>query len=210
MQLYPSINAADQLDLAVAIDTVARSGADGLHVDIIDIENALYIPPVRQIIETCIIPIEIHLIVDDNHRYLKYLRQNVLNIQSYVERIIVHSNIMTQSYALDEVEAYDEVYLALNPAERPWTASPFWEKIDGITQMTVIPGRSGQTFISDAFVQIASEDFYNLPIEIDGGVCSFNIEYIREHDVDRVVCGSSFFNAVHKCKFVKEIKGDKE
>jgi len=102
--------------------------------------------------------------------------------------------------------------LALNPATSVDKIEPYLDKVDLVLVMSVVPGKSGQSFIPASLEKIALLNELrkkkNLPflIEVDGGLNETNVKAVLEAGADALVFGSAMYRAPDKAAFISEIK----
>ena len=146
-RICPSILSADFSRLEDEIRTVARAGADFLHVDVMDgqfVPNLTFGPIlVRAMRKLTSLPLDVHLMVADPLRFLEEFAK------AGADHLIVHLEaVKDASRALEEIRARG---LRAGLAVKPETPLPrYLEALphcDIALVMTVEPGAGGQPFL---------------------------------------------------------------
>jgi ribulose-phosphate 3-epimerase len=86
-----------------------------------------------------------------------------------------------------------DVYVVLNPSTEFDRVKKYFEIIDGIMIMSVVPGAEGQAFIESTYdkVKTLAEMIYgSFPIQIDGGVSDINVENLVKSGANNLCVGS--------------------
>ena len=147
----PSILSADFVNLERDLRAIARSGADYIHVDVMDglfVPNlTIGMPVVQAIARVSQLPLDVHLMIDRPIRYVDGFCQAGASI------LAVHLESDTPEgirAALERTRALGvRPALALKPGTPAEAALPYLELCDMILVMTVEPGFSGQAFMAD-------------------------------------------------------------
>ena len=197
--IAPSILAADFARLAD--ETAAVTGADWLHVDVMDnhfVPNlTLGLPVVESLLKVTDIPMDCHLMIDDPDRWAPpYAEAGAYNVTFHVE-----ATDNPVGVARDIRAAGAKAGLSVKPGT---PLDPYLEILrdfDTLLVMSVEPGFGGQSFIPDVLDKVRTArrlvDAGELTIlvEIDGGINADTIEAAAEAGVDCFVAGSAVYGA---------------
>lgn len=176
MIIAPSLLAADFGHLARETCRANRSGADRLHLDIMDghfVPNISFGPAVvRTLRPLTKLFFDVHLMCSQPEILLEpFARAGADQLTIHVELGEVVTGLIWKIKALGK-----KVGLAINPPTSIGLIQPYLEQIDGVLIMTVNPGFGGQSFIHETLPKIqqarAWRDERRLAyaIGVDGGV----------------------------------------
>lgn len=197
----PSLLAADFCNLEKDILMVNKSQADWLHLDIMD---GVFVPNIsfgftviEHIKKITAKPLDVHLMIIDADRYLTRFQQAGANI------LTVHYEACTHLHrTVSEIHNLGmKAGVALNPHTPVSLLRNILPYIDMVLIMTVNPGFSGQSFITECYNKIKElrilidTEGYDVLIEADGGISTINAPKLVETGVDILVAGNSVFSS---------------
>jgi len=199
IQVSPSILSADFSKLGEDIKRLEDSGADMIHVDVMDghfVPNLTIGPPViKSLRKYTKLPFDVHLMIDPVHKYIKDYSDAGADIITFHPEAT--ENI---SETINLIKSLNKkVGISLNPNTEISAATDYLDKIDLILIMSVYPGFGGQKFISEVIQkiknldQIRKEKKLNFSIEIDGGINFETSKIAIEAGVDILVSGTTIF-----------------
>jgi len=208
--IAPSILAADFARLAD--ETAAVSGADWLHVDVMDnhfVPNlTLGLPVVESLLNVTDIPMDCHLMIDDPHRWAPpYAEAGAYNVTFHAE-----ASDDPVAVARDIRAAGAKAGLSVKPGT---PIEPYLELLphfDTLLVMSVEPGFGGQKFIPEVLSKVAmvrrlvDAGELTIVVEIDGGINADTIEAAAEAGVDCFVAGSAVYSAADPALAVESLR----
>ena len=198
--IAPSILSADFTRLGADLATCQASGADWIHVDVMDgrfVPN-LTIGPV--VVEACRratdLPLDVHLMIKQPEHLLEAFAK------AGASRIIVHVETCPHLHrTLQQIKALGcAAGVTLNPSTPAAVIQPVLGMVDQVLVMSVNPGFGGQTFIPESFEKIRQiramldEIKSSARLEVDGGITAANLPLIRDAGADTFVAGSFIFH----------------
>lgn len=195
-QVLPSLLAADFGALAHDISRAAASGADALHLDVMDahfVPNLSFGPDVVALsrkVEPAFYR-HVHLMMTRPDRYLeKFAAAGAQTIQIHVEADCdIHAGLARiRTLGLRPA-------LVLNPETPADAVFPYLGECDELLVMTVHPGYGGQAFIADCLPKIAAlrRRAPELDIMVDGGVNAETAVLAARAGANQFVAGSYLF-----------------
>jgi len=199
IQISPSILSADFSKLGEDIKRLEESGADMIHVDVMDghfVPNLTIGPPViKNLRKYTKLPFDVHLMIDPVHNYIKdYISAGADIITFHPEAT---KNI---DETIDLIKSFKKkIGISLNPDTQIEMVIDHLEKIDLILIMSVYPGFGGQKFMGEVVQKIKDldktrrEKNLNFKIEIDGGINFETSKIAIEAGVDILVSGTTIF-----------------
>ena len=196
IQILPSLLAADFGALAGEISRVARSGADALHLDIMDahfVPNLSFGPDVVALarrVEPGLFR-NVHLMMTRPDLYLEaFARAGAQTVQIHVEADCdIHAE-------LARIRALGlRAGLVLNPETPVERIFPYLKACDELLVMTVHPGYGGQAFIADCLAKVTAVRARapHLDVMVDGGVNAETAVQAARAGANQFVAGSYLF-----------------
>ena len=203
IQISPSILSADFSQLGKEIKRLEDSGADMIHVDVMDghfVPNLTIGPPVIKALKKhSSMLFDVHLMIAPVHKYIEAYSDAGADI------ITIHPE------ATDDLEASiskikklnKKVGVSLNPETKIDIILNVLDQIDLVLVMSVNPGFGGQKFMPEVLnkikelKKIQNAKKLNFDIEIDGGINFENSKIAKDAGVDILVSGTTIFKENH-------------
>jgi len=201
IKIAPSILSADFSKLGEEVALATESGADMIHVDIMDgrfVPNITFgSEMVTAIRRWTNLPLDIHMMVAEPEKQIP------LFIDAGADIISVHFEACTHLHRIIEMIKLNNVSvgIALNPGTPINNISDVIEELDQIVIMSVNPGFPGQSFIPKTLSKI--EDLrkqitklgIKTDIEVDGGINTTSIKSAVTAGANILVAGSAVYNS---------------
>ena len=199
IKISPSILSADFSQLGQEIKNLENSGADMIHVDVMDghfVPNLTIGPPVIKALRKYTnIPFDVHLMINPVHKYIKDYAESGADI------ITIHPEATDSlQKSIDEIKKYKKkVGLSLNPDTKIEVIEKYLDQIDLVLVMSVFPGFGGQKFIKDVLQkierisEIKDKNSFKFDIEVDGGINFSNFKEVLKAGANVLVSGTTIF-----------------
>jgi ribulose-phosphate 3-epimerase len=202
-KLYPSLIAADLLNLRTAIKEL-ESSCDGFHLDLMDhhfVPNLSWGPDfVNSIACATELPLWVHLMVTNPGTIVEQLQ---LRAQDLVT--LHYESFVTPALLLELVllikKTNTRIGLAVSPKTEISLITDLLAQFDQVLIMSVEPGFSGQQFLPASYakieqlIQARRDQNLNFRIAVDGGVNLANINKLVQAGAQDLAVGTAIFNS---------------
>ena len=198
-KLSPSILGCDYLSLSETVETLKRAGTTMLHLDVMDgifVPNISFgVPVIDSIKKHTNIPLDVHLMIDRPHRYIKEFAA-VSDILGF--HFEAGSDIET---TLKEIKALGcKPCLTIKPKTKAEDIFEFLPLCDMVLVMSVEPGFGGQSFMPSALPKLEAlrtecqRRGLTVDLEVDGGINGDTAALAVNAGANVLVAGSYLFS----------------
>ena len=209
LEILPSLLAADFGRLSDEILRAEASGADALHLDIMDphfVPNLSFGPDVVALSRRTAPGFcrNVHLMMSRPDLYLdKFAAAGAQTIQIHVEADCDLHVELARIRALGVKPA-----IVLNPETPVERIAPYLDEVDEVLVMTVHPGYGGQKFIADCLPKVSwvRERRPDLDIMVDGGVNGDTAVESVKAGANQLVAGSYLFKQADMAAAVADMR----
>lgn len=210
--LAPSILSADFAKLGDALAMLESSGAEVVHVDVMDgrfVPNiTMGMPVVAAMRKYTTLPLDCHLMIVEPSRYALEF------VEAGASWVSVHQEADPHLHrTLDSIrKAGAKAGVALNPGTPVETLTDLFGDFDFVLLMSVNPGFGGQSFIPRIMDKVRRLDAlrteHQTPfmIQVDGGVSLKNATALIQAGVDCLVAGNAVFKAPDPAAAIHELQ----
>ena len=214
----PSMLASDFGHMADEASDVMSKGADLLHIDIMDghfADNLALSPDTVKGLRRALpeVFLDCHLMVEHPERFVDSFAKAGANHFSF------HLEVTKPFHpaGVDGHELIQRIHdagmsagMVINPYTGPEPLEPFWDKLELVLVMSVVPGFGGQAFI-DSVLEKTTWLSDHLPtsvrLEMDGGLDLQTTPDAVAAGVDVIVAGSAIFKASDRMHVINTMSG---
>ena len=200
--IAPSLLAADFSRLKEEIQEIEKSGADYLHLDVMDgtfVPNISFGAPVISALRKhSNLLFDVHLMVENPDRFIKDF------VNAGADIITVHAEASKHlNRTIQLIKSYGKkVGVSLNPSTPLNIIKYDLQDLDMVLIMTVNPGFGGQEFIERMIDKIRElrSTAPHIDIEVNSGINEDTGKKVKEAGANILVAGSYIFSGNYKEK----------
>lgn len=210
VKISPSVLTADFLTLGGDIERLEKAGTDMLHLDVMDgifVPNLSFgVPVIKSIKNHSTVPLDVHLMIDRPHRYIKEFAEvaDILGFHYEAGSPVAET--------LKEIRALGcKSCLTIKPKTEPEEIFEFLPLCDMVLVMSVEPGFGGQKFMESALYKLTAlkneieRQGLSIDLEVDGGINSETASLAVKAGANVLVAGSFLFSPLMEER-MKELK----
>ena len=208
----PSLLAADFTNLRGEIAMINESGADWLHMDIMDgvfVPNISFgFPVLEAVAGICRKPLDVHFMTVNPENYIAPTAKLGAMMMNVHYEACTHLHRTVQEIH----QAGMKAGVTLNPTTPVAMLEDIIQDVDMVLLMSVNPGFGGQKFIENTINKVKrlrsliNDSGSKALIEVDGGVQAETAPRLVEAGVDVLVSGSYVFKAKDPIATIKSLK----
>jgi len=187
---------SDSIKASDIVKKLDESKADFIHVDIMDgkfVKNKTWtFSELKNIVSYSKLPLDVHFMVSDPLKYLDDYA--TLNIEYFTFHYEAVKDI---NKTINSIKDYGlRVGVSICPGTNVDVLFPYLSSIDQVLIMSVIPGKSGQSFIESSLdkIKVLKEEInrqgVNTIISVDGGINDITGCMCKESGCDMLVSAS--------------------
>ena len=211
VQISPSMLAADFVELSTTLKKLEASGAEMLHIDVMDgifVPNlSIGFPVTESLYKHTNIPLDVHLMITKPQLYVE-------KFAKFAQRISIHyesdCDVRETLRMIKNAGVIPSITIKpATPAEAIFDLLP---EVGMVLVMSVEPGFGGQSYIDSATDKIAAiraecdRRGLEMDIQVDGGINMKTAPIAAKAGANILVAGSAVFNAEDMAEAVRQLK----
>lgn len=214
IKISPSILSADFSNLESEIKSITKSGADYIHIDVMD---GSFVPNItigsdviKSLRKHSNLPFDVHLMINNPDNHIENFAKAGADI------ITIHAEAVNHlDRTLGHIKSLGKkAGVSIVPSTHENVLDYVMDKVDLILVMTVNPGFGGQKFITSQLKKISAiREKIKLSkriidLEVDGGINNETAAEVIKAGADVLVSGSYIFGTADYEKAIKKLRGD--
>lgn len=199
VKISPSVLAADLSNLASEVKDIEASGADMVHLDVMDgmfVTNISFgLPVIQSLRSKTNIIFDVHLMIDAPERYAdRFIEAGADILTFHLEACKESSDLLARIREQGVMAG-----ISIKPGTPVEEIYPYLDQCDMVLVMTVEPGYGGQKLIPETLEKVtkikaeAEMRGLNIEIQVDGGINGENAKDAISAGATILVAGSSVF-----------------
>ena len=204
IKISPSMLSCDFSKIGEETERIANSGADMLHLDVMDghfVPNITFgAPVIKSIRNRSDIVFDVHLMISEPLKYA----EDFVSAGADILTFHLESDSDTKE-TIDKIKSLScKVGLSVKPKTPIEEVFPYLDDLDMVLVMTVEPGFGGQSFMYDQMEKIEKlklrlkEINKTIDIQVDGGINENTVSVAAEAGANVFVAGSAVFSGDYK------------